>query len=98
MPMKTTLMGLQSRPDHAAPRRGVTSSTVLVPVLNLNVAADMVQLAGTLAEAESGMRNVEPGIDSAFSVPRSALPRVVVVGVVEVPHDQPLTTGLVMAR
>jgi glucosyl-3-phosphoglycerate synthase len=64
-------------------------STVLVPMLNLGVATDMIQLAGILAAS--------PRPSHPFTR-QGPPPRVVVVGVVEVPPDQPLATGLVMAR
>ena len=69
-----------------------TTGTVLVPMLNLGVATDLIQMAGTLA---LGMQNAYVGGNLPLSRIQS---RVVVVGVVEVPHDQPLTTGLVLAR
>src|SRR5437016_2276527 len=95
MPMKTSIssyLGSHSGPDQAMRRRNLTSTatTVLVPMLNLGVATDMVQLAGILASG----RQSTPAIED----PHGPTPRVVVVGVVEVPADQPLATGLVMAR
>src|SRR5438045_6879574 len=94
MPIKSTLdRGSHSGPNSAMPQRGLTSSTVLVPVLNLGLATDMLQLAGVFAAGpHSGPRS------AAASLPDGLEPRIVVVGVVEVPADQSLTTGLVMAR
>jgi nucleotide-binding universal stress UspA family protein len=68
-----------------------TATTVLVPMLNLGVATDMIQLAGILAAGPR--RNSQHPEDT-----HGQQPRVVVVGVVQVPPDQPLATGLVMAR
>ena len=66
----------------------VVPATVLVPMLNLGVADDMLQLAAILA-AGSGT----PGESLA-----GVRPHVVVLGIVEVPAREPLTTGLDMAR
>ncbi len=65
----------------------LSAATVLVPILNLGVAEGMIDLAATLAAGE-----VSIGDQAALQ------PRVVVLGVVEVPGDQPLTSGLDMAR
>lgn len=92
--MKTTtpLISSHSGSDQAMPRRTLTSTatTVLVPMLNLGVATDMIQLAGILATGRQCAQSTEDD-----DGPR---PRIVVVGVVEVPADQPLATGLIMAR
>src|SRR5205823_3310704 len=107
MTMKTTLdNGLLSSPASFARPHDLTSHTVLVPMLNLGVAGDIIELAAILAagpRAGHGQNGRAPATNTATS-PTSATsasgadPRVVVVGVVEVPPDQPLTTGLLMAR
>src|SRR5438034_9041618 len=100
MTMKTTLdNGLLSSPGSFARPHDLTSHTVLVPMLNLGVASDMIELAAILAAGPRAerMRNGRASATSATST-SGADPRVVVVGVVEVPPDQPLTTGLIMAR
>src|SRR5436190_3010439 len=93
MPMKTTLeKGSHGGPDNALRQRNLTSNTVLVPMLNLSVASDLIQLAAVLAlgpHKRDRKAPILPGITDA---------RIVVVSAVEVPADQPLTTGLVMAR
>ncbi len=66
----------------------VASATVLVPMLNLGVADDMLQLAAILAA----------GSGTPDATPDHARPHVVVLGIVEVPPGEPLTTGLDMAR
>lgn len=86
--MKSTLPNPTSGYTGAAEGRiGVT--TVLVPILNPGMAPDMISLAGMLVAS-----NGEQALHGIFGTE----PRVVVVSVVEVPPDQPLTTGLVMAR
>src|SRR5207253_8285865 len=93
MQLKTTLeKGSQGGPDNVVRRRKLTSMTVLVPMLNLSVATDLIQLAAVLALG-SHKRD-----QKGLVLPGGAEARIVVVGVVEVPADQPLTTGLVMAR
>lgn len=93
MPMKTILeKGSHGGPDNALRQRNLTSTTVLVPMLNLSVATDLIQLAAVLALGPHRRERAGP------TLPTVAQGRIVVVGVVEVPADQPLTTGLVMAR
>src|SRR5829696_5146880 len=58
--------------------------TVLVPLLNLSVATELVHLAAALV---AGMDGVPP-----------AEGRVIVLGVVEVPRDSPLSDGMNIAR
>ena len=98
MKTSTTYLGLNSGPDQAMPRHTLasTATTVLVPMLNLGVASDMIELAAILAAGPRAerMRNGRASATSATST-SGADPRVVVVGVVEVPPDQPLTTGLI---
>jgi nucleotide-binding universal stress UspA family protein len=88
---------LQAAPDSAgtigtATAKSLAPGTVLVPAINLALATDTLQLAGMLAAG------------SRFAVSNQehdaiqSQPRVVVLGVVEVPSDQPLTTGLDLAR
>src|SRR5918912_3102222 len=101
--MKTTLNnGLLSSPVSFARPHDLTSHTVLVPMLNLGVASDMIELAAILAAGPRAghRRNLRASATTARSTASTsgADPRVVVVGVVEVPPDQPLATGLVMAR
>src|SRR5688500_2738944 len=71
----------------------VEPATVLVPMLNLGVADDMLQLAAMLAAGSPGVREPIQPVS-----PESKRPHVVVLGVVEVPAREPLTTGLDMAR
>src|SRR5213082_936746 len=64
-------------------------SVVLVPLLNLGLAGDMLGLAGHLTrsrEASDGLEGHDGGA------------RIVVLSVVEVPADEPLTMGMDMAR
>jgi nucleotide-binding universal stress UspA family protein len=71
---------------------GLAPTVVLVPMLNTGHAADILQLAGML---------LGPATDqSAIRNPQSAIrnPRIVVLSVVEVPPEEPLTMGLDMAR
>jgi nucleotide-binding universal stress UspA family protein len=98
--MKTTMeISSRSELDRTAPGHVLAAGTVLVPMLNLGVATDLIQLAGILASPPSAntsrTRSPRPFPSPATGF---AAARVVVVGVVEVPPDQPLTTGLVMAR
>src|SRR4051812_48918534 len=65
----------------------LSAATVLVPILNLGIAEGMIDLAATLAAGATPMGEQGAG-----------QPRVIVLGVVEVPNDQPLTSGLDMAR
>jgi nucleotide-binding universal stress UspA family protein len=65
----------------------LSQATVLVPLLNLGVAGAMIDLAAILAAGAAPL-----GEQGALQ------PRVVVLGVVDVPDDQPLTSGLDMAR
>lgn len=78
---------------------GTTPHTVLVPMLNLGIAGDMLNLAAILA---SGHRlfSAIPLKPPKSGLPEAAqsAPRIVVLGVVEVPEGQPLATGLDMAR
>ncbi|HKP54636.1 MAG TPA: universal stress protein [Chloroflexia bacterium] len=78
--------GLPGAASDAVPL-SLSPATVLVPMLNLGVAEGMIDLAATLAAGAAPL-----GEQGALQ------PRVVVLGVVEVPGDQPLTTGLDMAR
>src|SRR5438034_11373863 len=106
MTMKTTLdNGLLSSPGSFARPHDLTSHTVLVPMLNLGVAGDIIELAAILAagpragHGQNGRASATTNSSSTSATSASgADPRVVVVGVVEVPPDQPLTTGLLMAR
>ncbi|MEO6457915.1 MAG: universal stress protein [Chloroflexia bacterium] len=66
----------------------VAPATVLVPMLNLGVADDMLQLAAILA---AGSGTPDESLDAVR-------PHVVVLGIVEVPARESLTTGLDMAR
>jgi glucosyl-3-phosphoglycerate synthase len=65
----------------------LSQATVLVPLLNLGVAEGMIDLAAILAAGAAPL-----GEQGALQ------PRVIVLGVVDVPDDQPLTSGLDMAR
>jgi nucleotide-binding universal stress UspA family protein len=112
MTMKTTLdKDLLNRSGTLMRQRSLFSATVLVPMLNLGVANDIIQLAAILAAgprsarsaapngpASQGLKELSPQAKRGGVTAPAADPRVVVVGVVEVPADQPLTTGLVMAR
>jgi hypothetical protein len=85
-------------------------TTVLVPMLNLSVAEDILQVAAILAAGESTPpahgtgQGRHPGQHAGQYHPHSdteriaGIPRVVVLSVVEVPPDQLLTSGLGMAR
>ncbi len=85
--MKTVVEnGLPGAASDTAPL-SLSPATVLVPMLNLGVAEGMIDLAATLAAGAAPL-----GEQGALQ------PRVVVLGVVEVPDDQPLTSGLDMAR
>lgn len=76
---------------------GIAPRTVLVPMLNLGIAGDMLHLAAILAAGhKSDVPTPVPAGDSSTH-PR-LVPRIVVLGVVEVPADQPLTMGMDMAR
>ncbi len=68
--------------------------TVLVPMLNVGVATELLQLAGTLAACFGAPHENE----LLSSYPSSHLPHLVVLSVVEVPAGQPLSMGLDMAR
>ncbi len=76
--------------------------TVLVPMLNLSVADDTLQVAALLAAGHPDHpdRPTPRPPDGSGGQPPMAgnEPRVVVLSVVEVPPDQPLTSGLDMAR
>src|SRR5690242_11897414 len=105
MTMKTTLdHGLLSSPGSLVRPHDLTSHTVLVPMLNLGVASDMIEIAAVLAAGpraghrRNGGASVATATTATTATSSGAEPRVVVVGVVEVPPDEPLTTGLVMAR
>ncbi|MDQ6694740.1 MAG: hypothetical protein M3014_10025 [Chloroflexota bacterium] len=74
---------------------GLEPSTVLVPMLNLSVANDMLPMAAILACGSEVHRTTA---SQRPDDPIYGVPRVVVLGVVEVPEGQPLTTGLDMAR
>ncbi|MDQ3704376.1 MAG: hypothetical protein M3437_03980 [Chloroflexota bacterium] len=76
---------------------GIAPGTVLVPMLNLGIAGDMLQLAAILASGHKSHLSTAPLDHIGFARPGLA-PRIVVLGVVEVPADQPLTTGMDMAR
>ena len=65
----------------------LSAATVLVPILNLGIAEGMIDLAATLAAGAAPM-----GEQGALQ------PRVIVLGVVAVPADEPLTSGLAMPR
>jgi glucosyl-3-phosphoglycerate synthase len=69
----------------------VAPATVLVPMLNLGVADDMLQLAAILAAGKGAPAEGE-------RTNGQAQPHIVVLGIVEVPVGEPLTTGLDMAR
>lgn len=69
---------------------GLSPTTVLVPMLNLSLANDMMGLAAMLAAGTGPSSGYEGSHDTA--------PRVVALGIVEVPQGQPLTMGLDMAR
>ncbi|MEO5952986.1 MAG: universal stress protein, partial [Chloroflexia bacterium] len=66
----------------------VAPQVVLVPLLNMGLAEDMLGLAAHLTR-DLGAAGVDPG---------SVQSRIVVLSVVEVPPDQPLTMGLDLAR
>lgn len=73
--------------------------TVIVPTLNLGVAPDMLQLSALfVAPYYPPARNGYSSLSGLTEAPAAAVGRVIVLGVVEVPADQPLTTGLDMAR
>jgi glucosyl-3-phosphoglycerate synthase len=83
----------------------LATPVVLVPMLNTAHASEILHLATMLAGTASGMGNDEhtPSADpTAYRIPHSAfrIPpvRIVVLSVVEVPPDEPLTMGLDMAR
>lgn len=80
-------------------RHDIAPRTVLVPMLNLSIANDMLHLAAVLASGHKPPPSISPTPldDIAFAQPRSQ-PRIVVLGVVEVPDGQPLTMGMDMAR
>jgi glucosyl-3-phosphoglycerate synthase len=78
--------GLLSAADNPA-LRTQAPAVVLVPMLNLGHAPDMLELAAMLCGAAS---------DGNGQSPRA--PRIVVLSVVAVPSDEPLTMGLDMAR
>ncbi|HYP41535.1 MAG TPA: universal stress protein [Chloroflexia bacterium] len=86
---------IQTAPDNAATMgtaaaKSLAPGTVLVPAINLAVATDTLQLAGMFAAGSPfALSNQEH---------EAIQPRVVVLGVVEVPADQPLSTGLDLAR
>ncbi len=86
-------------------------TVVLVPMLNTGHAAEILQLAGMLVGPTSGDsplsihelmtddRRYPVNPQSAIRNPQlERLPRIVVLSVVEVPPDEPLTMGLDMAR
>lgn len=81
-------------------RFGTAPQTVLVPMLNMSVAGDMLHLAAVLAlgHRRSPALSPTPLDDVAFVSTARPQPRIVVLGVVEVPDGQPLTTGMDMAR
>lgn len=66
----------------------VAPQVVLVPLLNMGLAEDMLGLAAHLTRDLGAV-----GVD-----PAAGLVRIVVLSVVEVPPDQPLTMGMDMAR
>jgi glucosyl-3-phosphoglycerate synthase len=71
----------------------VAPRVVLVPLLNTGLAGDMLDLAAHLT------RSSAQGIGAVAGERREpGPPRIVVLSVVEVPPDQPLTMGLDMAR
>ncbi|MBF6614851.1 MAG: universal stress protein [Chloroflexi bacterium] len=73
---------------------GSMPTTVLVPMLNVGVATELLQLAGALAAGFGAPRENE----RLSSHPVPYLPHLVVLSVVEVPAGQPLSMGLDMAR
>lgn len=92
IPMKTMLQNALNRSADSAIIGSVAPTTVLVPMLNLGLAPDMLELAATLAVGFSRSSSNDSRVSG------QATPHVVVLGVVEVPEDQPLTMGLDMAR
>jgi nucleotide-binding universal stress UspA family protein len=76
----------------SAAAKSLAPGTVLVPAINLAVMTDTLKLAGMLAAGSHFALS-----DQVYEAIR-AQPRVVVLGVVEVPPDQPLSTGLDLAR
>ncbi len=81
---------------------GIAPRTVLMPMLNLSIANDMLHLAAVLAFGHrsplSLLVSPTPLDDTVFVPHAGPQPRIVVLGVVEVPSGQPLTMGMDMAR
>ena len=93
--MNTITPGSLQNEAGNAVNSSMAPAVVLVPMLNLGHAAEMLELAAMLARG-SGQSQVPPGGNGApTSTPQA---RIVVLSVVEVPGDQPLTMGLEMAR
>jgi glucosyl-3-phosphoglycerate synthase len=101
-----TVVRNSSQPyDMSSPAEGTSHSdgmySVLVPMLNTAHASEILQLAtmlaGTATGPGSGPAAANP--EAARASPASRTPtRIVVLSVVEVPPDEPLTMGLDMAR
>ncbi|HET6262343.1 MAG TPA: universal stress protein, partial [Chloroflexia bacterium] len=88
---------MQTAPDSAAmmgsaAAKSLAPGTVLVPAINLAMVTDTLELAGMLAAGSHFALS-----DQVYEAIQSQA-RVVVLGVVEVPSDQPLSTGLDLAR
>src|SRR5574338_690733 len=93
--MNTITPGSLQNEAGNAVNSSMAPAVVLVPMLNLGHAAEMLELAAMLARGP-GQSQVPPGGNGApTSTPQA---RIVVLSVVEVPGDQPLTMGLEMAR
>ncbi|MDQ3929816.1 MAG: hypothetical protein M3328_11825 [Chloroflexota bacterium] len=95
--MTNTLQREPALPADVPRSLGIAPGTVLVPMLNLSIAGDMLQLAAILASGHKSHLSTAPSDDTSSSR-RGLVPRIVVLGVVEVPADQPLTMGMDMAR
>lgn len=95
--MNSTLQREPALPADVPRSFGIAPRTVLVPMLNLGIAGDMLHLAAILASGHKSHFPTSP-LDDASLTPPGPQPRIVVLGVVEVPTDQPLTTGMDMAR
>jgi glucosyl-3-phosphoglycerate synthase len=95
--MNTITPGSLQDESSKAVDSSMAPAVVLVPMLNLGHAAEILELAAMLARAPGSL---SPGSDGASPSPngQGAGPRIVVLSVVEVPADQPLTMGLEMAR
>ena len=83
--MDTLLQSLPVRAEEAARQLRSTPMTVLVPMLNIGAAPLMLEMAATIVSYEAGTQHAVP-------------PRILVLGVVQVPPDLPLGQGIELAR